>query len=106
MDYLIKVNGMFFPDAIGLLLECIEGTPTGVVSQARHGTRLTPYTLVSPGHRDGLTPAFHSQPAKERERLLVLPEAQVEYPARVVRYLVGQGIARSVIDYCIEHRLL
>ena len=120
LDYLIKVRGMSFPDAVGLLLECIEGATPGAVSQAGHGTRMTsgavsqaghgarlqPESLVSSEPGDGLSPASLSQLEKDRERRLVLPEAQEGYPARVVRYLVGRGIARSVIDYCIEHRLL
>ena len=104
LDYLIKVKEMRFPDAVGLLLECIEGGTPGVVSQAGHGTRLTPEALASLG--PGLSLTSFSQPEKERERRLVLPEAQEGHPARVVRYLAGRGIARSVIDYCIDHRLL
>ena len=106
LDYLLKVKGMSFPDAVGLLLECIEGITPRVVSQAGQGMRLTPETLVASAHGAGLSPASLSQPEKELERRLVLPEAQEGYPARVVRYLAGRGIARSVIDYCIAHKLL
>ena len=106
LDYLIKVRGMSFPDAVGLLLECLEGAMPGAVAQAGHGRRLTPEALVSSGPGDRPSPATLSQPEKDRERRLVLPEALEGYPARVVRYLAGRGIARSVIDYCIEHRLL
>ena len=74
LDYLIKVKGMSFPDAVGLLLECIEGATPGVVSQAGHGTRLTPEALASLG--PGLSLTSFSQPEMERERWLVLPEAQ------------------------------
>ena len=106
LDYLMKVKGMSFPDAVGLLLECIEGATPGMVSQAGHRTRLTPEVLASSGPGDRLSPGSLFQPEKQREHRLVLPEAQEGYPARVVRYLAGRGIARSVIDYCIEHRLL
>ena len=106
LDYLIKVKEMSFPDAVGLLLECIEGATPGVVSQAGHGTRLTPEALVASGHGDGIMPASLSQPEKDRGRRLVLPEKLGGYPALVARYLAGRGIARSLIDYCIEHRLL
>ena len=106
LDYLIKVKEMSFPDVVGLLLECIEGTTPGVVSQAGHRTRLTPEALVSSGPGAGLPLTSFSQPEKDRGRRLVLPEAQEGDPARVVQYLVGRGIARSVIDYCIDHRLL
>ena len=106
LDYLIKVKEMSFPDAVGLLLECIEGATPGVVSQAGHGTRLTPEALVTSGRGDGIMPASLSQPEKDRGRRLVLPEAKEGYPARVVRYLAGRGIARNIIEYCIEHRLL
>jgi hypothetical protein len=97
---------MSFPDAVGLLLECIEGAPPGVVSQARQGTRLTSEALVSSGPGEGQSPGSLSQPEKDRERRLVLPEAQEGYPVSVVRYLAGRGIARSVIEYCIAYRLL
>lgn len=106
LDYLIKVKGMSFPDAVGLLLECIEGTMPGAVSQARQGTRLTQEALASSVHGDGLTPVTLSQLEKDRVRRLVLPEAQEGYPVSVVRYLAGRGIARSVIEHCIAHRLL
>ena len=120
LDYLIKVRGMSFPDAVGLLLECIEGTTPGAVSQAGHETRRTTGAVSRTEHgldeqlgfmasselKDRQSPASFSQLEKDRERRLVLPEALEGYPARVVRYLAGRGIARSVIDYCIEHRLL
>ena len=120
LDYLIKVRGMSFPDAVGLLLKCMEGIMPVAVSQAGYETRGTPgavtraehglgvslEALVISGHGDGIMPVSLSQPEKDRERRLVLPAAQEGYPARVVRYLVGRGIARRVIDYCIEHRLL
>ena len=78
LDYLIKVKGMSFPDAVGPLL----------------------------GYGAEVAPASLSQPEKKREHHLVLPEKLDGYPVRVVRYLAGRGIARSVMDYCIEHRLL
>ena len=106
LDYLLKVKGMSFPDAVGLLLECIGGTAPGVVSLARQGTRLTSEAFATSGPGDGLSPASLSQPEKDRGRRLVLPEAQEGYPARVARYLAGRGIARNIIEYCIEHRLL
>ena len=106
LDYLIMVRGISFPDAVGLLLECIEGITPRAVSKAGQGTRLTPEALVTSGYGDGIMPASFPQPEKDRERLLVLPEAQEGYPVRVVRYLAGRGIARNIIEYCIEHRLL
>ena len=86
LDYLIKVKEMSFPDAVGLILGKGTSAPLG------YGARLPPTSL--------------SQPEKEREHRLVLPEPQEDKPILVINYLTGRGIAPCVIDYCIEHKLL
>ena len=86
LDYLIKVKEMSFPDAVGLLLGKGASPPLG------HGARLPPASL--------------SQPDKPRQQTLVLPEMQEGKPIHVVNYLTGRGIAPSIINYCIEHKLL
>ncbi len=53
-----------------------------------------------------ILPASPSQPYKPRQQKLLLPERREGEPVLVINYLTGRGIARSVIDYCIEHRML
>ena len=86
LDYLIKVKEMPFPEAVGLLLSKGARQPLG------HGARLPP--------------ASPSQPDKSRQQQLLLPERQEGEPILVVNYLTGRGIAPSIINYCIEHKLL
>ena len=85
LDYLIKVKGRSFPDAVGLLLGNGARSPLG------YGARLPPAA---------------SQPELPGPSRLILPEAQEGYPRRVVDYLTGRGISRSILEYCIEHKLL
>ena len=85
LDYLIKVKEMSFPDAVGLLLGNGARQPPG------YGARLPPVSL--------------SQPDRPRQQLMP-PEPQEGKPIHVINYLTGRGIAPSIIDYCIEHKLL
>ena len=76
LDYLIKVQGISFPDAV----ETITGK-----------------AAVQP-------PVFYA-PKSTPERNLLLPERNGNNDA-VVKYLMGRGIDREIIDYCIAHGLL
>ena len=76
LDYLVKVKEMSFPDAVRLL--------TGAPIQ----------TYVPPKE--------HSAP---KERKLLLPEADTDCE-EVRKYLQGRGIHPTIIDYCIENKLL
>ena len=86
LDYLIKVKEMSFPDAVGLILGKGTRAPLG------YGARLPP--------------ASPFQPDKPRQQQLLLPERHEGEPILVVNYLTGRGIAPSIINYCIEHKLL
>ena len=76
LDYLVKVKGMSFPEAVNLL----AGTP--------------PQIYTAP-----------KEPVIPRERRLLLPEVDTNCDT-VKRYLEGRGIHATVIDYCIEKKLL
>ena len=76
LDYLIKVQGVSFPDAV----ETIVGK-----------------AAVQP-------PVFYA-PKPILERNLLLPERNGNNDA-VVQYLMGRGIDREIIEYCIAHGLL
>ena len=78
LDYLIKVKGMPFTEAVGMLL----------------------------GYSARLPSTSSSQPANPRQQTLLLPEAQEGNPVCVINYLTGRGISRSILDYCIDHKLL
>lgn len=76
LDYLVKVKEMSFPDAVRLL--------TGAPIQ----------TYVPPKE--------YSAP---KERKLLLPEVDTDCE-EVRKYLQGRGIHPTIIDYCIENKLL
>ncbi|WP_144938695.1 DUF3991 and TOPRIM domain-containing protein [Paenibacillus sp. 32O-W] len=73
LDYLIKVRGMSFPDAV-LLIEDV--------------------------HPDS-APAFSSQLSQHRPTQFELPEPN-RTSHRVTAYLSQRGIHRALIDYCLE----
>ena len=76
LDYLVKVKGMSFPDAVRQL--------TGGV-----------FKNYSPP----------KEPPAPKERKLLLPEVS-ENCEEVRKYLQGRGIHPTIIDYCIANKLL
>lgn len=76
LDYLIKVQGYSFTQAV----EILSG-------------------------RAASLPPVSRAPPKRKVRTLLLPEAN-ESTDRVKRYLMGRGIHPSIVDYCIENKLL
>ena len=76
LDYLVKVKGMSFPDAVRQL--------TGGV-----------FKNYAPP----------KQPPTPKERNLLLPEV-TEDCEEVKKYLQGRGIHPTIIDYCIANKLL
>ena len=81
LDYLVKVRGEKFTDAVGKLLgKAINPAPVSVKN--------------------------NSLPRKEIERpRLLLPE-KAENNDKAKAYLFSRGIAPSIIMYCIEHNLI
>lgn len=76
LDYLIKVKGMKFTDAVLHLCNGQRG------------------------------PQVHTYTEREAERIpFMLPEAYINN-GRVKSYLLGRGIERSIIDHCIEDGIL
>lgn len=76
LNYLVKVKGMSFPDAVSLLT----------------GTPLQAYTEPK-------------EPVIPRDRRLLLPDVDTNCDT-VKQYLEGRGIHATIIDYCIEKKLL
>ena len=76
LDYLVKVRGLSFPDAV----ETILG-------------------------RAAIQPPVFYAPKPEPERRLLLPERN-ETADTVVRYLEGRGIDREIISDCLSRKLL
>lgn len=76
LDYLVKVKEMPFPDAVRLL----TGAPIQTYAPSKE----------------------HTAP---KERNLLLPEVDTNCD-EVKKYLQGRGIHPTIIDYCIENKLL
>lgn len=76
LDYLIKVKGFSFQEA----MHAVTGD-------------------------SGLTVHYQKQEEKQKPQRVLLPNF-VENPKRVRRYLVDRGIHPHIIDYCISHGLL
>ena len=82
LDYLIKVKGIPFPQAVEMILGRTATEPS--VFHARQ------------------KPTEEKQPEKK----LLLPELREDYPSRAVHYLAERGIDREILNYCIQHKLL
>ncbi len=82
LDYLIKVKGIPFPQAVDMILGRTATEP----------------------------PVFHARekPTEEKppEKKLLLPELREDYPSRAVHYLEARGIDLEILNYCIQHKLL
>ncbi len=76
LDYLVKVKGMSFPDAVETIL----------------GKSVQSYSIPRPA------------PVKQ-ERKLLLPDVDSDYQD-VSRYLQSRGINAVIIDYCVKNKLL
>ena len=76
LDYLIKVKGYPFLQAVEVIL----------------------------GRAAALPPVSRAPPKREPRKLL-LPERN-DSADRVKRYLMGRGIHPNIIDYCLERKLL
>lgn len=80
LDYLIKVKGIPFTEAVGMILGRVaEMPPVSYIQGDSH------------------------QP---KEKNLLLPEPMEGRPERVIAYLTGRGIDRPLLDACVNHRLL
>ena len=80
LDYLIKVKGIPFTEAVGMIL----------------------------GRAAEMPPVSHIQGDSHRpkEKNLLLPEPVEGRPERVIAYLTSRGIDRPLLEACINHRLL
>lgn len=76
LDYLIKVKGLSFPDAVARII----GNPTETISIA-------------------------IRPPPDAHKVFIMPEVSCN-PSNVIRYLVGRGIDPEIIRWCIDHRLI
>ena len=82
LDYLIKVEGMGFLEAVEHILRV---APTIPIPARTGGSRKEPPVFLCP----------------ERPRELILPSA-ASNTDRVIAYLAGRGIDRSILDFCIR----
>ncbi len=80
LDYLIKVKGIPFTEAVGMILgRAAEMPPVSRIQVDTH------------------------QP---KEQNLLLPEPVEGRPERVIAYLTGRGIDQPLLEACINHRLM
>lgn len=80
LDYLIKVKGIPFTEAVGMILgRAAEMPPVSHIQEDSH---------------------------QLKEKNLLLPEPVEGRPERVFAYLTGRGIDRPLLEPCINHRLL
>ena len=80
LDYLIKVNGIHFTEAVGMILgRAAEMPPVSHIKGDSH------------------------QP---KEKKLLLPKPVEGRPEQVIAYLTGRGIDGPLLQSCINHRLL
>ena len=80
LDYLIKVKGIPFTEAVGMILGRAAGMP--------------PVSYIQ---------GDSHQP---KEKNLLLPEPVEGRPERVIAYLTDRGIDRPLLEACVNHRLL
>lgn len=77
LEYLIQVRGLPFIEAVQTILQ----------------------------HTPGVLQSSKSEPVPKKERLFVLPRAAPTNEV-VMDYLTDRGIAKEVIGYCIENKML
>ena len=80
LDYVVKVKGMQFTDAMKILIDNSEDF-------------------------QNVTPKICSKDNRNAERKLLLPEKS-ETNREVIKYLTGRGIDRDLIDACIHRGVL
>ena len=80
LDYLIKVKGIPFTEAVGMIL----------------------------GRAAEMPPVSHIQgdSHQPKEKNLLLPAPVEGRPERVIAYLTSRGIDRPLLEACVNHRLL
>lgn len=76
LDYLIKVKGLRFPDAVARII----GSPTDPL----------PLSI---------------RPPPETPKIFIMPEV-TNNPSRAFQYLVGRGIDPEIVQWCIDHGLI
>jgi hypothetical protein len=108
LDYLVKVKGIPFTEAVGMILGRAAEMPP--VSHIRTHYQNQPESFDEQ-NAINKTEAFDrwepsDQLKKEQKKELLLPKAVEGRPERVISYLVGRGIDRPLIEACINHKLL
>lgn len=76
LDYLIKVKGLRFPDAVARII----GSPSDPI----------PISI---------------RPPPPSPKIFIMPEVTHD-PSRAFQYLVGRGIDPEIVQWCIDHRLI
>lgn len=126
LDYLIKVKGIPFKEAVGMILErAAEMSPVSHIqtksqalpqAQNQAGMQATQESLGKPDAIDNpdamnktdalFNPVTEDQLKKEQKKELLLPKAVEGRPERVITYLVDRGIDRPLIEACVNHKFI
>ena len=102
LDYLIKVKGISFTEAVGMILGRAAKMPPFSHIQTKSPGQFDvperPEALDKSGKDDQLR--------KDQKKELLLPKAVEGRPERVIAYLVDRGIDQKLIEACINRKLL
>ena len=102
LDYLIKVKGIPFTEAVGMILGRAAEMPPVSHIQTKSQDQSDALDVS-----EGLSkPETEDQLKKEQRKELLLPKAVEGRPERVIAYLIDRGIDRPLIEACINHKLL
>lgn len=102
LDYLIKVNGIPFTEAVGMILGRAAQMPPVSHIHAKSQDQLDAL-----GMSEGLCKTeAEDQLKNEQKKELLLPKAVEGRPERVISYLVDRGIDRPLIEACVNHKLI
>ena len=102
LDYLIKVKGIPFKEAVGMILRRAAEMPP--VSHIQTNSRNQSDAIDRPEALNKLRE--EDQLKRKQKKELLLPKAVEGRPERVIAYLVDRGIDRPLIEACINHKLL
>ena len=104
LDYLIKVKGIPFIQAVEMILGRAATKPPVFYARDKPLEKAESSEKEEPAEEK----PFGGEQAEEKapEKKLLLPELREDYPSRAVHYLEARGIDREILNYCIQHKLL
>lgn len=102
LDYLIKVKGIPFTEAVEMILGRAAEMPPVSHIQTKSWDQLDALDMSESLGKSGAEDHLK----KEQKKKLLLPKAVEGRTERVIAYLTGRGIDGPLLEACINHRLL